>query len=134
MLEDLQLHESPTPQTYAKHGVAAPMPTSLQQLDLSQELLQNYAVAKALLASIITQQGDEYTSTESPNQIAAVINSVKNTLADIIKLQTDVYNADRMRNLEAAMIKALKLAPKEAQDSFFEDYTQILAGKKQYVL
>ena len=54
------------------------------------------------------------------------MNTISAILKEIVKMQTDLYNAERVKKLEAAMIDALKLAPKEAQDAFFEQYAVIL--------
>lgn len=128
MLEDLSLHG--TPQRYAGRTLPTnpPPPQDLQQLDLQAELLDNYVLAKSFLQSLMSPDEDEngFTTSESPNQIAAVINSVKGSLAEIIKMQTDVYNADRFKQIEQAMVSSLKLMPEDARQNFLDDYERIL--------
>lgn len=118
-LEDLDLHSSP-----AEYDIlpAAYLPThgSLRDLNLDGELYNAYAKAKNYLADI---QSDPEVP---PNQVAQVFNTISAILKEIVKMQTDLYNAERVKKLEAAMITALKLAPKEAQEAFFEQYSVLL--------
>lgn len=130
-LEDVGGFDAP-PKKFQGHQPAGQlvMPTSLDQIDLSKELLENYQIAKAFLYQILNLMDDDEDSRgkagDSPNQIAAVINSVKSSLAEIIKLQTEVNNADRFMKLEQAMISAIKVMPEEARTLFMERYEEIV--------
>lgn len=128
-LDDVELHGK-TPQKYMEHTPPKAVTiTNLDQLDIRKELLENYAMAKTVLATILSVQEDEdgkVNFTDTPNQIATVITAVKNTLADIIKLQTDVYNAERFKLIEQAMIRAVKSMPEESRQRFMDDYEKIL--------
>lgn len=130
-LEDIGGFTAP-PKRFQEHTPTAlySVPTSLQDIDLSKELLENYQIAKAFLYQILNLLDDDEDSRgkagDSPNQIAAVINSVKASLAEIIKLQTEVNNADRFMKLEQAMISAIKVMPEEARTLFMERYEEIV--------
>lgn len=126
MLEDVELHIK-TPQEYAKH---TQVKAKEGPLDLNQELVENYNLAKAYLEALLEVEGSEEddapTKGTTPNQIAAVIQSVKATLQDLIKMQTEVYNAERNKKMEAAMIKAIKMMPEDARQAFIDEYERIL--------
>ena len=120
MLEDLDLHE---PQEYEPRYHSSnyiPEQGSLKNLNLDAELYNAYAKAKNYLADVQSDEGIP------PNQLAQLMNTISAILKEIVKMQTDLYNAERVKRLEAAMITAIKLAPKEAQDAFFEQYSVIL--------
>ena len=129
-LDDVELHGK-TPQKYMEHTPPQAVNiNNLDELDIRKELLENYVMAKTVLATILTteavEDGVRVGFTDTPNQIATVITAVKNTLADIIKLQTDVYNAERFKLIEQAMIRAVKSMPEESRQRFMDDYEKIL--------
>ncbi len=93
----------------------------LNDLKIDDELANIYAQAKNFLAQV------QYTDAP-PNQVAQVINTISTILKEISKTQTDLYNAERLKRIEAATIQAIKTAPKEAQDVFFDEYERILKG------
>ena len=119
-LEDHDLHEPPESERRYHGSSYIPEQGSLKSLDLDAELYNAYAKAKNYLADA---QSDDQVPT---NQLAQLMNTISAILKEIVKMQTDLYNAERVKKLEAAMIDALKLAPKEAQDAFFEEYSAIL--------
>lgn len=119
-LEDMGLRDVPEdkpqvlpPDYMAEHG-------SLKSLDLDGELYNAYAKAKNYLAIVQTDEDIP------PNQVAQVFNTISAILKEIVKMQTDLYNAERVKKLEAAMLKAIKMAPKDAQLAFLEEYEAIL--------
>lgn len=121
-LEDMGLRDVPEekpqvlpPDYMVEHG-------SLKSLDLDGELYNAYAKAKNYLAIVQTDEDIP------PNQVAQVFNTISAILKEIVKMQTDLYNAERVKKLEAAMLKAIKVAPKEAQLVFLEEYEAILRG------
>ena len=119
-LEDHDLHEPPESERRYHGSSYIPEQGSLKSLDLDAELYNAYAKAKNYLADV---QSDDSIPL---NQLAQLMNTISAILKEIVKMQTDLYNAERVKKLEAAMIEALKLAPKEAQDAFFEQYSVIL--------
>lgn len=122
-LEDMGLRDRPEPQRddvfpasfMNEHG-------SLKSLDLDGELYNAYAKAKNYLAEVQMDRD------VPPNQVAQVFNTISSILKEIVKMQTDLYDAERVKKLEAAMLKAIKVAPKEAQLAFLEEYEAILKG------
>ena len=116
-LEDHDLHEPEKPEYVADY---LPERGSLKSLNLDAELYNAYAKAKNYLA--IVQSDDSV----PPNQVAQVFNTISAILKEIVKMQTELHNAERVKKLEAAMIQAIKLAPLESQQAFFEEYEAIL--------
>lgn len=122
-LEDMGLRDIPEPPRddvfpasfMNEHG-------SLKSLDLDGELYNAYAKAKNYLAEVQMDRD------VPPNQVAQVFNTISSILKEIVKMQTDLYDAERVKKLEAAMLKAIKVAPKEAQLAFLEEYEAILKG------
>jgi hypothetical protein len=122
-LEDMGLRDRPEPPRddvfpasfMNEHG-------SLKSLDLDGELYNAYAKAKNYLAEVQMDRD------VPPNQVAQVFNTISSILKEIVKMQTDLYDAERVKKLEAAMLKAIKVAPKEAQLAFLEEYEAILKG------
>lgn len=96
---------------------------SLDDLDLNQQLYKNYATAVNYLEEI--KLSDDIPA----NQVSQVMNTITSILKEIVKMQTDLYNTERIKQIESAIVKAIKLAPKEAQESFFEEYEKILGEK-----
>ena len=96
------------------------LPNELKELNLDHELLQNYQDAKNYLEQI------RYDETVPPNQVAQVMNTINTILKEIVKMQTELYDAERLKKIESATVRAIKLAPKEAQEAFFEEYESLL--------
>jgi galactose-1-phosphate uridylyltransferase len=96
---------------------------SLTDLNIENEILVQLQNAK-LLAEEVRNDSDV-----PANQKAQTINSVSSILKQLVGMQTELYNAERLKEIEAAVIEALKPAPKEIQDSFFERYERLLTGK-----
>lgn len=119
-LEDHDLH-APTESERRFHGSNyIPEQGSLKSLNLDAELYNAYAKAKNYLADV--QSDDEI----PPNQVAQVFNTISAILKEIVKMQTELHSAERVKKLEAAMISAIKLAPKESQQVFLEQYETLL--------
>lgn len=89
--------------------------TSLQELDLNQELFLQYKVALFLLDD--AQEDVE----ASPQQKAAALNSVNAVISSIAKLKTDLYNAERIKVIENTLISTLKQFP-EVNEAFIKAY------------
>lgn len=120
-LEDLGLHGEQIPQQ-RKLAEVVSTTGSLKDLNLDSELYAAYAGAKNFLAELQnTEPG-----TVAPNHVAQVFNTISAILKEIVKMQTDLYNAERLKRLEYSVIQAIKLAPKDVQDVFFEQYEAIL--------
>ena len=120
-LEDLGLHGEQIPQQ-RKLAEVVSTNGSLKDLNLDSELYAAYVGAKNFLAELQnTEPG-----TVAPNHVAQVFNTISAILKEIVKMQTDLYNAERLKKLEYSVIQAIKLAPKDVQDVFFEQYEAIL--------
>ena len=120
-LEDLGLHGEQIPQQ-RKLAEVVSTNGSLKDLNLDSELYAAYVGAKNFLAELQnTEPG-----TVAPNHVAQVFNTISAILKEIVKMQTDLYNAERLKRLEYSVIQAIKLAPKDVQDVFFEQYEAIL--------
>lgn len=93
---------------------------SLKDLDLEQELLQQFNLTKKLLAEVLEDA-------EVPaNQKAQVVNSCTSILKELTQTQTELYNAERLKKMESALIQCLKTLDKEAQQEFLLGYGHIL--------
>jgi hypothetical protein len=119
-LEDFSLRDSSVSGLAQR---ALPIPRNrtkvnkLEDLDLEQELLDNYNDAQSILDNV-----DASTPT---NQLAQTMNTITGILDKIIKLRTELYNAERMKKLETSLIYALKQFP-ELQEVFMEEYSRVL--------
>lgn len=92
----------------------------LSQVDMSQELLAQFKLTRAILEEAIADD-------EAPlNHITGVITAATTLLKELTKSQTELYNASRLQKLEAALVKTLKTLPKEAQERFFAEYEEEL--------
>jgi hypothetical protein len=97
--------------------------TSLNDLDVEQEILVQLATAKLLQEE--TLRDDKVPA----NQKAQTVATVTAILRQLTNIQTDMYNAERLKEVEAAMIAALQTAPIEVKDAFFERYERLLTSK-----
>lgn len=112
MLDDMSLKDAYEPPVFEPR---APL-TELKQLNLDNELLQNYQSAKEYLEHI---RFDESTQ---PNQVAQVMNTINSILKEIVKMQTELYDAERVKKIESAIIATMKNQPEDVQRQFFEEY------------
>lgn len=92
----------------------------LSNLDLEQEILEQYYAAKEFLQSL-----DVYEV--QPNQIAQTYAVVTNILKELTKTQTDLYSAERVKAMENALIATVKTMPQSQQEKFFTLYERNLA-------
>ena len=110
----------PDPDPYAEMPELV-IPTSLDDVDLMQEVLEQLAHAKRLRDFIATDR-------ETPaNQKAQVNNSCAQMILQLAKTQTDLYSAERMKKLEACLLKVLKSLPDETVAAFLTAYERALA-------
>jgi predicted O-linked N-acetylglucosamine transferase (SPINDLY family) len=111
-------------QVHAQHRFIDPSPvtaTNLADLDLEQELLQQYKNAKLLLAEAIYDN-----SGETPlNQKAQVVNSITTILKQMADIKTQLYNAERLKHLETILVDTLKGFP-DMRDAFLVKYKEEL--------
>ena len=120
---DLSLNNKPQPKPQPQpKPVEAPSDsiTSLGNLDLDKELLDQYKRATRLLAAA------EHDSEIPLSQKATALNSISTIISNITKTQTDLYNAERLKLLENTLISVLKNFP-DIKEQFLEEY-QIALG------
>ena len=96
--------------------------SNLSQMNIEQEILVQLATAKDLQTTTLNDRD------VPANQKAQTINAVAAILKELVKMQNDLYNAERIKELESAMIQALKDAPDEVKDRFFERYERMIAA------
>jgi hypothetical protein len=89
---------------------------SVKELNLEDELLQQYTKTKRLMDDVLDDK--EVT----PTQKAQVANSVVGTLGHLVKLQEDLKLQEAMKLMESVLIDAIKTLPKETKDEFFSEY------------
>lgn len=94
--------------------------TKLADLDLEQEILENYNSAKTFLENLDQSQ-------TQVNQVAQVYNSISAILRDLVKMQTDLYNAERVKILENTLFRAIQTLPQTTQNQFLDEYEKCLA-------
>lgn len=96
-----------------------PLPThvpkgTLQELNMEQELLNQYALAQDVQAAAIAND-------DCPdNQRAQTLNTTTAILKELVKMQTDLLNMVYARKLESAILTALKDMPEEVKTRFFD--------------
>lgn len=110
MLEELSLHTTPKTQAPPQR------PTTLAQLNLDSELLDNYQEAKDFRDFILSNDSIP------PNQVAQVMNTLTSILKEIVKMQEDLHNIERIKRMEYAIIHALKDMPDEVKQAFMDEY------------
>jgi len=113
MLENISLRNE-IPNTILAKEV-----TSLNQLNLEEELLLQYTRVKNFLEQI---EGDE---SIPPNQVAQVMNTCTAILKEIVKTQETLYNSERAKKLEIEVVNAMRAAPQQAQEAFFKRYLEM---------
>lgn len=89
---------------------------SVKELNLEDELLQQYTKTKRLMDDVL----DDVDVT--PTQKAQVANSVVSTLGQLVKLQEDLKLQEAMKLMESVLIDVIKTLPKETKDEFFAEY------------
>jgi len=97
----------------------------LASLNIEQEIITQLQTAKILQTGVLDDP------TIPANQRAQTVNTVSNILTQLVKTQTDLYNAERIKELEAAIVQAMKGAPTEVKDHFFDRYERLLAAQQQ---
>ena len=87
--------------------------TTIEDIDLSQELVLRYIAAKDLL----DDAGDD-----TPlNQLAQANNSIVTMLKELALQQKALYDTTRAQRLERALAAALKAYP-DLENSFYDTY------------
>jgi len=96
-----------------QEDVRALLPTSsLSEMNLEEELVEQYLAAKRLQASLLDDR-------ETPaNQRAQVANSVMNTLAALAKMQSEQYSVTRLIQIENILLDLMN----ERGDDFSREF------------
>lgn len=115
MLENLDLHDEDTDFEPSKPEFSTE--NAFKDLDLGQELAENYKLAKQFLEQV------RYGEDDSQEQ-ARLMTVVSSVLKDIIKLQESVYSIERSKKIEQVLINTLKRMPENLQNDFFTQYEQ----------
>jgi D-ribose pyranose/furanose isomerase RbsD len=89
---------------------------SVKELNLEDELLQQYTKTKRLMDDVMDDID------VAPNQKAQVANSVVGTLGQLVKLQEDLKLQEAMKLMEATLIDVIKTLPQDVKDEFFSVY------------
>ena len=76
----------------------------LEDLNLADELYEQYVTAKQMLA-------DAESDDVPLNQKAQTMNSIVSILGHISKIRTDIYSAERLKLLEGTLLETLKKFP-----------------------
>jgi hypothetical protein len=103
-------------------------PRTLSDVDLVEELLLQYQIAKTLMASVLSSLGTP------ANQKAQVLNSCAAVLEQVTRTQTQLYNAERVKAMEAALEKTFMNVAQPLKTAFFERYEQLVreeAGRRR---
>jgi hypothetical protein len=91
---------------------------SVKELNLEDELLQQYTKTKRLMDDVLEDLD------VAPNQKAQVANSVVGTLGQLVKLQEDLKLQEAMKLMESTLIDVIKTLPQDVKDEFFEVYEE----------
>jgi hypothetical protein len=93
--------------------------TSLQQMNLEEELVLQYHRAMELQAKTLSSE-------DIPaNQQAQVTNSVASILQQLVKMQSEFHTAERFKAVENLMLKYIKKLPIEVAESFLDEYERL---------
>lgn len=87
----------------------------LKHMNLEQELVIQYQVAKALQTTTLN-------SNEESNRKAQTVSTCAATLQNIVKLQTELHTAERFKEIESRLIRSLEKIPEEYLHEFFDWY------------
>ena len=90
--------------------------TTIEDIDLTQELVLRYIAAKELLDDIAGYREDI-----PLNQIAQANNSLVSMMKELALQQKQLFDTTRLQRLEKALAKALVKFP-ELYDAFFDAY------------
>ena len=99
--------------------VSSYVPLTSASLDLEEELLAQYNLAKKLIHDA------EYDSEIPLNQKAQAINSAAAILGALIKNQADLYSLERIKKIEAILLRTLQRFP-SLQEDFMAEYSTAL--------
>ena len=111
-----------------RNEINAILPTErLENLNLEQELVEQYLNIKGVMAGLLVDQD------VPANQQASVANSVVTTLQQLVKLQQDLRREQTFKIMEACLVEALKVLPDAVQEQFYAEYER-LAEKEGLVV
>jgi hypothetical protein len=95
--------------------------STLAELDLDHELLEQYKNAKTLLDDI---KDDDAIP---PNQKAQMLNSISSILGNIIKSQSELHNVERLKLIESTLIETLQKPEfEQLKQDFLQAYEKAL--------
>lgn len=99
--------------------------TSIQELDLEEELLLQYHLARALVDEVSSENNFAVPA----NQKAQVMNSAAAILKTLADAQRAMYDAERVKAIEASVVRAFRDQPAAIRNAFLERYESILREK-----
>lgn len=99
----------------------------LRGINLEEELVTQYQLAKFLMASVLSNEGKGIPE----NQKAQIINSCSAALKAIVELQNGIYGSERLKAIEVAVIAAFKDETVEISTKFFEKYAELVRNTGQ---
>lgn len=110
----------PTQTQTQKKVVRTDKATSLNDLDLEDELLKQYNTAKNLY------EDAEFDESIPLNQKAQTLNAISSILGQIIKQREMLHNIQTVTAIELALVQTLKAFP-ELKEAFIQAYGKNLA-------
>lgn len=111
-----------------RNEINAILPTErLENLNLEQELVEQYLNIKGVMAGLLVDQD------VPANQQASVANSVVTTLQQLVKLQQDLRREQTFKIMESCLVEALKVLPDAVKEQFYAEYER-LAEKEGLVV
>lgn len=113
---DFETFEEPPTPTKPKIVSIGPRVSSLNDLNIEDEVLNQFYVAKEMLA-----EADR----EPLSQRAAMVGAVTTILKNITTLRTDLYTSQRLVVMESCLIAVLKEFPEMSQ-AFMARYSKAL--------
>jgi hypothetical protein len=102
-----------------REAIQSRLPTTLQEINLENELVLQYKSAKTLLNKVLNDDNVQ------ANQKAQVQNSCAASLKELARLQTDLFTAERLKAIEQMLIRAIRTLPQETQVQFFNEYEKL---------
>lgn len=103
-----------------RHEIDKLLPaTTFSELDVEQELLLQYALAKELM-------NDTHAGSVPANQKAQVLNACSGVLETLSRTQATIFNAERVKAMEAALEKAFQGVSVEIRTAFYDRYEELL--------
>lgn len=106
-------------------GVVKQVFATLNEINLETEIAEQYSSAKYLYARVENLRGF------SPNQKAAVLNSITSIITKLKDAQAEVYNINMVKCIESAIIKTVQSLAPDAQELFWKEYEANLAASNQ---